>query len=228
MYHSADAPPARGGMPGSQVGLCSAFRSVWAALLIAIPTGLVNAAPPPTAAGCLACHGPRGEGNTAIGAPALAGQQAAYLERQLQHFRAGRRGSSAGDSPGATMRAAVATIGSDADVRSVAAYYAALPATVPDRRTTGDLRNGQTRYLGNCGACHGARGEGNAALNAPRLAGLEGDYLRHQFAAFRSGTRGADPKDRFGKQMQLMAATLPTTKDVDDVIAFIHAQKATR
>ena len=36
---------------------------------------------------CIACHGSKGEGNTTLGAPAIAGQDAAYLQRQLQHLR---------------------------------------------------------------------------------------------------------------------------------------------
>ena len=43
-------------------------------------------------AGCAACHGAAGEGNQALGAPPLAGQDAAYLARQLHNFKAGRRG----------------------------------------------------------------------------------------------------------------------------------------
>ena len=43
-------------------------------------------------AGCAACHGANGQGNQALGAPPLAGQDAAYLARQLNNFKAGRRG----------------------------------------------------------------------------------------------------------------------------------------
>lgn len=203
-------------------------RSIGAALLVVIPLALADAAAPQATAACGACHGARGEGNPALGAPALAGQQAAYLERQLQHFRTGLRGSAKGDARGAQMRAAITAVASDAEFKALAAHYAALPATTPARKSSGDLRNGQTRYLGNCGACHGAKAEGNAALNAPRLAGLDADYLRRQYQAFQASTRGADPKDRPGRQMQLMSGTLPTVKDLDDVIAFIQAQGAGR
>ncbi len=40
-----------------------------------------------------------------------------------------------------------------------------------------------------CTVCHGARGEGNAALQAPRLAGVGEAYLAEQLAAFAAGTR---------------------------------------
>jgi hypothetical protein len=36
--------------------------------------------------------------------------------------------------------------------------------------------------------------------------------------------RGAHQDDRPGRQMSLMAKTLPTERDLDDVIAFIQAQ----
>lgn len=174
---------------------------------------------------CIACHGSQGQGNTALGAPAIAGQDAAYLQRQLQHFRAGRRGTHKADTFGAQMRAAGATtLRDDAAVAAVAAYVAALPKTQPVTPVKGDLRNGNNLYHGKCGACHGGRAEGNPALNAPRLAGLDAAYITRQFSHFRDGVRGTDPKDVPGRQMAMMAKTLPAERDLDDVIAFIHQQ----
>jgi cytochrome c553 len=40
-----------------------------------------------------------------------------------------------------------------------------------------------------CAACHGMRGEGNANLGAPRLAGLPGWYLHKQLRDYTSGAR---------------------------------------
>ena len=40
-----------------------------------------------------------------------------------------------------------------------------------------------------CIACHGVRGEGNAASGFPRLAGLPAPYLRAQMSAFADGQR---------------------------------------
>ncbi|MGB7738484.1 MAG: c-type cytochrome [Steroidobacteraceae bacterium] len=174
---------------------------------------------------CIACHGSKAEGNAALGAPAIAGQDAAYLQRQLQHFRAGRRGTHKSDTFGAQMRAAGAsTLKDDAAVAAVAAHVATLPKTRPAAAANGDLRNGNNLYHGKCGACHGGRAEGNPALKAPRLAGLDAAYIRRQFSYFRDGVRGTDPKDVPGRQMAMMARTLPTERDLDDVIAFIHQQ----
>jgi cytochrome c oxidase subunit 2 len=174
---------------------------------------------------CVACHGSHGEGNAALGAPAIAGQDAAYLQRQLQHFRAGRRGTHPSDTFGATMRAGGAsTLKDDAAVAAVATYVAALAKTRPAASAKGDLHNGNNLYYGKCGACHGGRAEGNTALNAPRLAGLDATYIKRQFAHFRNGVRGTDPKDVPGRQMAMMAKTLPNDRDLEDVIAFIQQQ----
>ena len=85
----------------------------------------------------------------------------------------------------------------------------------------GDPAAGQALYAV-CAACHGAQGEGNAALNAPKLTGLGGWYLKRQLANFKHGLRGSNPKDAFGQTMAPMAATLADEAAVDNVIAFIQ------
>ncbi len=52
-----------------------------------------------------------------------------------------------------------------------------------------------------CTACHGPSGEGNPALNAPRIAGQDAWYIRRQLHAFRDGVRGKHEGDTFGAQM---------------------------
>jgi cytochrome c553 len=174
---------------------------------------------------CVACHGGKAEGNPALNAPAIAGQDAAYLERQLRNFRGELRGKHKSDALGAQMRAAAAaTLTDDAAVAKVAAYVATLPQTVVAAPGRGDLRNGNNLYHGKCGACHGGAAEGNPALKAPRLTGLDAAYIKRQFAHFRDGVRGTDSQDMPGRQMALMTKTLPTERDLDDVIAFIHQQ----
>jgi cytochrome c oxidase subunit 2 len=175
-------------------------------------------------ASCVACHGSKGEGNATLNAPAIAGQDAAYLERQLQHFRNRRRGSHQSDAFGAQMQAAAKTLADDAAVAKVAGFVANLPKTFNPTPATANLHNGNNLYQGNCGACHGVKAEGNPALKAPRLAGLDASYIKRQFAQFRDGIRGTDPKDTPGRQMAMMAKTLATERDLDDIIAFIHNQ----
>ena len=173
---------------------------------------------------CVACHGGKAEGNPALNAPAIAGLDAAYLERQLRNFRTSLRGAHKSDTFGAQMRAAAATLPDDASVAKVAAWISSLPKTIIAAPARGDLRNGNNLYHGNCGACHGGKAEGNPALNSPRLVGLDATYIKRQFAHFREGVRGTNPRDLPGRQMAMMAKTLPTERDLDDVIAFIHQQ----
>ena len=174
-------------------------------------------------ASCTSCHGSKAEGSATVNAPAIAGQDAAYVERQLRNFRSNRRGTHKSDSLGAQMRAvAAATFADDAAVTQLATYISALPKTVPATPARGDLHNGNNLYQGKCGACHGGAAEGNPALKAPRLAGLDAAYLKRQFANFRDGMRGTDAQDMPGRQMAMMAKTLATERDLDDVIAFIQ------
>jgi cytochrome c553 len=173
---------------------------------------------------CIACHGSKAEGNASLNAPALAGQHAAYLERQLRHFRAGTRGTHPADSLATPMQAIAATLADDAAIARIAAYVATLPKSVDANPARGNLHNGNNLYQGKCGACHGTTAEGNATLKAPRLAGLDAAYLKRQFVHFRDGVRGADKQDLAGRQMALMARGLATDRDLEDVIAFIQQQ----
>lgn len=173
---------------------------------------------------CVACHGSKGEGNATLNAPAIAGQDAAYLERQLSNFRNRRRGAHRSDALGAQMQAAATALADDAAVAKVASYVANLPKTINAAAARGNLHNGNNLYQGKCGACHGGTAAGNPALKAPRLAGLDAPYLKRQFAHFRDGVRGTHPQDTPGRQMAMMARTLPTERDLDDIIAFIHSQ----
>jgi cytochrome c oxidase subunit 2 len=79
---------------------------------------------------------------------------------------------------------------------------------------------GQTGYAA-CAACHGQNGEGNPALNAPKLAGLDSWYLKRQLQHYKDGVRGADPADMLGMQMRGMAATLTNEAAIDNVVAYI-------
>ena len=173
---------------------------------------------------CIACHGNKGQGNAAINAPAIAGQDAVYIERQLHHFRNRRRGADKSDALGAQMQAAAAALGNDAAVAKVASYVSKLPKTVNATPASGNLHNGNNLYQGKCGACHGGKAEGNPALKAPRLAGLDVAYIKRQFAQFRDGLRGVDPQDTPGRQMAMMAKTVASDRDLEDIIAFIHSQ----
>ena len=201
------------------------YRTLFLLLSLLAHGTTLHAATPGEAeyAVCITCHGANGEGNAALNAPALAGQDANYLVRQLTHFKNGVRGAAAADVYGAQMRGMAATLGSEQAVTAVAAYLAAMPPVVSGETSEADLRNGENHYNGACGACHGGKAQGNPALNAPRLAGLDGAYLKRQYKNYAAGIRGAHPDDRYGRQMAMMASTLRSEQDLDDVVAFIHA-----
>lgn len=177
---------------------------------------------------CAACHGQRGEGNPALGAPVLAGLQDWYLKSQLEAFALGRRGYAAGDTYGVQMRTMAKTLPGAAERAAVSAYIAkfptlaATPSKKPDRAA---LANGSTQYNALCSSCHGSNGLGNQALAAPRLAGQNSAYLARQLAAFRNGQRGAKPNDKFGKQMAMMSKLLPAGKAEQDTLAYIASLK---
>ena len=58
-------------------------------------------------------------------------------------------------------------------------------------------------------------------LNAPRLAGQGGWYLRRQLENFKHGIRGGDARDSFGAQMAPMAAVLADDVAMTNVVAYI-------
>ena len=70
-------------------------------------------------ASCAACHGQLG---LLPGAPGLRGQQRAYLEEQLQAFKAGIRANDVGES----MRSVARQL-SGSEIAQLAAYYASFP-----------------------------------------------------------------------------------------------------
>jgi cytochrome c oxidase subunit 2 len=75
---------------------------------------------------CAACHGVNGEGNIALGSPALTGQNDWYLVRQLKYFRDGTRGGQAGDTYGMQMRASAGLLSDDQAINDVVKYISTL------------------------------------------------------------------------------------------------------
>jgi cytochrome c oxidase subunit 2 len=83
-----------------------------------------------------------------------------------------------------------------------------------------DAAAGKTAYAV-CAACHGAAGEGNRAMNGPRLAAQEPWYIRRQLENFRNGIRGTAPGDTHGAQMRPMAMAVADPAAVENLIAYI-------
>jgi cytochrome c oxidase subunit 2 len=171
---------------------------------------------------CAACHGQQGEGNQAMNAPRLAGQQGWYIKRQLESYRNGLRGTAPGDTHGMQMRPMAMSVADPAAVDNLIAYIGTFPDKPNAPTVQGDVAAGKTAY-GVCSACHGANAEGNEQMGGPRLVGQDDWYLVRQIQGYQKGLRGYDPKDTFGMQMKPMAATLSSEKAINDVVAYINS-----
>lgn len=172
-------------------------------------------------AACAACHGADGEGNREMNAPQLAGLPAWYLQRQLKHYQEGIRGAHEADTYGRQMAPMAGVLGSQEAVRDVSAWLASLPSSQVASTVSGDPHRGAAHY-NSCGACHGSRAQGNEALQAPGLAGLQDWYIRQQLENFRKGVRGGHSDDRYGQQMVLMARSLQNEQSIDDLLSYLN------
>jgi cytochrome c553 len=77
--------------------------------------------------------------------------------------------------------------------------------------------------LSYCATCHGGQGNGNPAIRAPKIAGMEQWYLKRQLESFRAGMRGTNPEDAAGNEMRPMAAHL--SDDAKLTQALMHVAK---
>lgn len=169
---------------------------------------------------CAHCHGASGQGNDALGAPNLTQLSAAYIQRQLEGFRAGWRKSEDGYTQ--TMIAAIASL----DAPVLASATSAIDAFPAINRSagaiqTGNAERGKDLYNAYCSACHGTTGIGNDALGAPNLLGLSQNYLSRQYLHFSEGRRGGHPDDRYGQQMARLAKALKDPQLIDDVSTYV-------
>ena len=171
---------------------------------------------------CTTCHGVELRGNSAVDAPRLNGMEGWYVRNQMLAFKNGYRGTHPEDLIGMEMQPQAATL-SEEEIEDVVAFVTALPVRVDtiEHKVSGDVSRGKTLYV-TCGACHGAGGEGNPALNAPRLAGQSDWYLVRQLEKYAAGARGYASVDTFGQQMRAATAVLDGEEDIRDVVAFIN------
>ncbi|WP_109121329.1 cytochrome c4 [Azospirillum sp. TSO22-1] len=187
-------------------------RVILAALLSASPgamadTLVTDGAPPWEM--CGECHGL--DGLSAVPRfPRLAGQDRAYIEKQLRDFRAGRRRNDGGQMSGSVSELTDETIPPVAAHFSAQAPLPASPAGDPRARRViaeGDAAAG----IPPCRSCHGT--------GAPRLEGQHAGYLAKQLRDFRDGRRDNDADGA----MRAVAARLSDA----DVEALSHALQDT-
>jgi cytochrome c553 len=145
---------------------------------------------------CAACHG--ADGNSTVPAnPKIAAQFPEYLHKQLADFKPAAGKKAAREN--AVMSGMVANL-SDADMKSLAAYYAGQklkPALATDKNLAAA---GQKLWRGGnaasgvpaCAGCHGPAGAGIPG-QYPRLAGQYAEYIAAQLKSFRDGARANDP-----------------------------------
>ncbi|MBT2144323.1 MULTISPECIES: c-type cytochrome [unclassified Rhodanobacter] len=164
------------------------------------------------AAVCAACHGAQGVA-IAPNFPNLAGQSATYLYVQLKEFHDGQRSDPVMSGQAAAL--------SDADMRDLASYYAAL-APKPAGQADANSRGAQLYLAGDpaqgippCQGCHGPAGLGPQPhpssapqppwATFPHLRGQSGLYVTKQLGDFKSGARAGSSN---AKVMHGIAATL--------------------
>ncbi len=152
-------------------------------------------------ASCAVCHGGAGEGNEARSAPRLAGLDAVYLERQLDLFASGQRGTMSGDPFGSQMYVIAQSLKPE-DRKAAAIHYASIDAAASPRTLSETPSRGKQSYQ-TCAACHGDDGAGNADIGAPRLAGQADWYILASLKNFKSRARGYDEEDITGQQMAM-------------------------
>jgi cytochrome c553 len=186
-------------------------------LLLLLPLSAVGQ--PFIVHGCAGCHGAQGEGNATEGAPRIAGQPQAYLERQLGAFADGRRHNE-------VMTPIARQLGPQQRT-AVSAYYSNLltPAGKRPRVATANARGRALATRGDqglnvqaCQNCHGPGGTGFGNVN-PYLAGLDRQYLEMALGEWKSGNRNTDPS----RQMNQIANNLGEA-DIKALAAYFASQ----
>lgn len=167
---------------------------------------------------CQVCHGEAGRGFYGFDAmPRLAGQQPAYLERQLRDYASGRRAH--------PVMSKVAQGVPPAFYGAIAAHFHAAEAP-PLGGGEGDRALGREIFANGlpeanipaCSACHGADGRGGGDI--PRLAGQLPSYL----------VKALSHWDGRGSSGGLAAIMVPTTHNLSAaqmaaVAAYVGALK---
>lgn len=216
------------GAIGLAIGVSAA--PVWAAapILTLYPyaDGAV-AAGAAKAAVCAACHGPNGNSTNPLW-PRLAGQNAVYVDEQLQLFKTGVRNN--------PVMMPMATVLSDKDIDNLSVYYESQ-TPIGEEADPSYWKAGQTLYdygdpsrnVPACRACHGPIGKGNLASGYPALRAQHAQYVIKELQDFASGVRyagtGPDkPQSRNGFMMTTIAKQL-TPEEIRNVASYVQGMR---
>jgi cytochrome c553 len=141
---------------------------------------------------CAACHGKDGGGVADGTVPAIAGQPAEVIKRQLESFRSGART----DLRMQHFSNDDHLSGAEA-VEAVSRYVAGLRRATPAATGAGrDLSAGATEFARTCAACHGARGQAIASRGIPALAGQHATYLERKMLEAAAGRNSLSQSHR--------------------------------
>jgi cytochrome c553 len=166
------------------------------------------------AKGCPACHGEAGVRPIA-GSPILAGQNAAYLTRQMTEIADGTRAS----APVKVMKPVIAKTTPD-ERKALAQWLAAQKPPEPQGGDRAKADQGAELFDEHgCIGCHGADGTRPLA-DYPILAGQRKDYLTIQIKAIRDEIRST-------RRARLMVANVRKLSDaqVEQVAEFLSQTK---
>jgi len=165
-------------------------------------------------AACGGCHG--FDGNSPIAMyPKLAGQNEAYIVKQVKDFKANSTRQNA------LMMGMVAAL-TDADAADIGAYFQAQSLKAAAAFDESKIAKGREIYKGGdmqagipaCQACHGPKGSGTAGVGFPQVGGQYVEYTLAQLRAFKDGTRSNDDKE-------LMREIVAKMSD-EDLVAVAH------
>jgi len=151
---------------------------------------IVNQGTKAGAIACVQCHGDGGASDSSGATPALEGQSAEYLAKQLRQY-------ASGDRQNAIMNFVAKGLNQD-ETQAVSLYYANAnaPATarqgkLPDLVARGKqlaLTGDASARVQNCVGCHGPNGQGQPP-SVPYLAGQYQAYILLQLEMFQKGYR---------------------------------------
>ena len=188
---------------------------ILAASLVTIGAGNADSGKDKVAT-CVACHGQ--DGNSMVGLwPSLAGQNANYLVRQLQHIKSGKRSIA--------VMAGLLDNFSTKDLDDIAAFYASKNNTIGQVEADKVELGRKLYYSGSlekgipaCTACHSPKGKGNAPAGYPLLSGQQADYVTKSLKNYRSGERNNDESS----QMMMAIAYKLDDVEIDALSSFIN------
>lgn len=171
-------------------------------------------------AACGGCHG--FDGNSPVATyPKLAGQNEAYLVKQIKDFKANTTRQNA------IMLGMTAAV-SDEDAADIGAYFQAQSVSQAATFDEAKAAAGRELYKGGnlqtgipaCQACHGPTGSGTAGIGYPQLGGQYVEYTLAQLKAFKDGTRSNDDKELMRSIVKKLS-----DEDMDAVANYIASLK---